>query len=42
MGLGALPIGKKAIGCCWVFAAKFNPDGLVARLKTNLVPKGYA
>ena len=22
-----LPTGKKAIGCHWVFAVKFNPDG---------------
>ena len=34
--------GKKAIGCCWVFVVKGNPDGLVARLKARLVPKGYA
>ena len=37
-----LPIGKKAIGCHWVFAVKFNPDGSVARLKARLVAKGYA
>ena len=42
MGLDSLPTGKKAIGCCWVFAVKFNPDGYVARLKTHLVAKGYA
>ena len=32
-----LPIGKKAIGCRWVFAVNFNPDGFVARLKVVLV-----
>ena len=37
-----LPTGKKAIRCCWVFAVKVNPDGLVARLKARLVAKGYA
>ena len=37
-----LPIGKKAIGCCWVFVVKFNPDGYVARLKVRLVAKDYA
>ena len=28
-----IPIGKKVIGCRWVFAVKVNRDGLVARLK---------
>ena len=37
-----LPIGKKAIGCHWVFAVKFNPYGSVARLKVCLVVEGYA
>ena len=36
-----LPTGKKVIGCRWVFAVKFNPDGSVARLKARLVAKGY-
>ena len=37
-----LPVGKKAIGCRWIFAVKFNSDGSVARLKARLVAKGYA
>ena len=37
-----LPTSKKAIGCRWVFAVKFNLDGSVARLKARLVTKGYA
>ena len=37
-----LPTAKKAIGCRWVFAVKFNLDGSVARLKARLVAKGYA
>ena len=37
-----LSIGKKAIGCLWVFSVKFNLDGSVARLKACLVAKGYA
>ena len=37
-----LPTRKKVIGCRWVFAVKFNPDGSVARLKACLVAKGYA
>ena len=28
-----LPAGKKAIGCCWVFVVKVNPDGSAAPLK---------
>ena len=39
--LVVLPIGNKAIGCCWEFAVKFNPGSLVARLKARLVAKGY-
>ena len=35
-----LPTCKKAIGCRWVFAVKFNPDESVARLKARLVAKG--
>ena len=34
--------GKKAIGCCWVFAVKINLDDSVVRLKAHLVAKGYA
>ena len=37
-----LPIGKKTIGCRWVFVVKVNPDGSVARLKARLMAKGYA
>ena len=37
-----LPTGNKAIGCRWLFAIKFNPNGSVARLKTRLVAQGYA
>ena len=37
-----LPTSKKAIGCRWVFAAKFNSNGSMARLKACFVAKGYA
>ena len=37
-----LHVGKKAIGCRWVFTVKVNPDGSIARLKALLVAKGYA
>ena len=33
---------KKVIGCKWVFAVKVNLDKSVARLKAQLVAKGYA
>ena len=36
-----LPTGKKDIGRRWVFIVKVNPDGSVARLKAQLVAKGY-
>ena len=34
--------GKKAIGCRWVFAVKFNLDESIAILKARLVAKSYA
>ena len=37
-----LPVGKKAIGCKWVFTVKVNPDKSMALLKVRLVAKGYA
>ena len=37
-----LPVGKKAIGCRWVFAMKVNLDGSIARLKARLIAIGYA
>ena len=40
--LVSLPTSKKALGCHWVFAIKFNLDGSVVRLKARLVAKGYA
>ena len=40
--LVCLPVGKKVIGCRWVFTVKVNLDGFVARLKARFVAKGYA
>ena len=37
-----LPVGKKVIGCRWVFTVKVNPDGSATRLKACLVVKGCA
>src|SRR5258706_7040067 len=37
-----LPLGRKAIGCKWVFKLKLNPDNSIARYKARLVAKGYS
>ena len=41
--MGSLPPTphKKAIGCRWIYKVKYNVDGLVNRLKAQLVAKGY-
>ena len=36
-----LPIGKKTVGCRWVFTVKHNADGSIERYKAKLVAKGY-
>lgn len=36
-----MPVGKKTIGCCWVFIVKLNGDESVHRYKARLVAKGY-
>ncbi|KOM38441.1 hypothetical protein LR48_Vigan03g182300 [Vigna angularis] len=36
-----LPLGKKTVGCRWVFAIKVGPNGDIDRLKVRLVAKGY-
>jgi hypothetical protein len=39
-----LPAGQKAIGCCWVYAYKYNPDGSIIRgkEKARLVAQGFS
>ena len=34
-----LPVGKRAVGCKWVFTVKQNPEGKVDRYKARLVAK---
>ena len=36
-----LPIGKKTVGCRWVYKTKYKSDGIVERHKARLVAKGY-
>lgn len=38
--LSELPLGKRLVGCKWIFTAKYNPNGSVNRLKARLVVKG--
>eukprot|EP00873_Tetraselmis_striata_P042814 jgi/Tetstr1/463078/TSEL_008013.t1 len=39
--LVALPSGRKAVRCKWVFKTKRNADGSLARYKARLVAKGF-
>lgn len=39
--LTPLPLGKKSIGCKWVYKIKYKPDSSVERYKARLVAKGY-
>lgn len=36
-----LPMGKKPIGCKWVYKVKLNADETTDRYKASLVAKGY-
>ncbi|CAA7400808.1 unnamed protein product [Spirodela intermedia] len=36
-----LPIGKKVVGCKWVYTIKYHSDGSIERYKARLVAKGY-
>ena len=39
--LTSLPLGKKPIGCRWVYKIKRHSDGTIEHFKACLVAKGY-
>ena len=35
------PLGKKPVGCRWIYTMKYKVDGIIKRFKVRLVVKGY-
>ena len=37
----SLPMGKRIVGCKWIFTIKYRVDGTLERYKVRLIAKGY-
>ena len=37
----SLPMGKRIVGCKWIFTIKYKVDGTLERYKVRLIAKGY-
>ncbi|RVX02364.1 putative mitochondrial protein [Vitis vinifera] len=35
------PLGKKPVGCRWIYTVKYKADGSIERFKARLIAKGY-
>ena len=37
----SLPMGKRIVGCKWIFTIKYRVDRTLERYKVRLIAKGY-